>query len=91
MGNLYDLDYSCIFVCLRKAELKIDYFFFVNSLLAHLKVKLAQFYILCTLNGSLYFLAIKQCFNSLCIGFSDTRLKCFFRDLIFRLFNNVII
>lgn len=85
MRNLYDLDYFCISVCLRKAELEIDCFFFVNSLLAHLKVKLAQFYVLCSLNSSLYFLAIKQCFNSLCIGFSHTRFKggMFFQEFNF--------
>lgn len=71
----------------------MDCFFFVNSLLAHLKVKLAQFYVLCSLNSSLYFLAIKQCFNSLCLVFQIQGFKkeCFFRNLIFRLFNNLII
>lgn len=85
MWSLYDLDYFCIFVCLRKAELEIHCFFFVNSLLVHLKVKLAQFNVLCCLNSSLYFLAIKQCFNSLCIGFSDTRFKegMFFQEFNF--------
>lgn len=27
MWYLYDLDYFCIFICFRKAELKIDFFF----------------------------------------------------------------